>query len=106
MHVGIINAALAAIDHEMHGTDVCAGPKLERLCSVMSDKPSSKNRQAPSQPRAESKMNPAFDTWLENKLHSMFDAVASEPLPADLLKLLDQLDKKMGDGEDVKKNGK
>ena len=106
MHVGIVNAALAAIDDEIDGMEAYAGPNLERLCSVMTDKPSPKNRQTKPQARAESKMNPAFDAWLENKLHSMFDAVAAEPLPADLLKLLDRLDKKMADGEDDKKNGK
>ncbi|MBY0511276.1 MAG: hypothetical protein K2P94_14130, partial [Rhodospirillaceae bacterium] len=44
------------------------------------------------------KMNPAFDSWLEDKLHNMFDSVAAEPLPQDLLKLLDELDKKTGLG--------
>jgi hypothetical protein len=35
----------------------------------------------------------AFDTWLERKLHEMFDSVALEPLPPDLLSLVNQLDK-------------
>ncbi|MGE4063005.1 MAG: hypothetical protein AB7E79_06515 [Rhodospirillaceae bacterium] len=43
-------------------------------------------------PRAQAKFNPAFDAWLETKLHKIFDSVASEPLPADLMKLLGDID--------------
>lgn len=43
-------------------------------------------------PRPQAKFNPAFDAWLETKLHKIFDSVASEPLPQDLVKLLDQID--------------
>ena len=50
-------------------------------------------------------MNPAFDVWLENKLHSMFDAAVSEPLPPELLKLLEARDKKTANG-DGKKDAK
>jgi hypothetical protein len=38
------------------------------------------------------KLNPAFDSWLETKLHAIFDAASTEPLPQDLMKLLDKLD--------------
>ncbi|MCA0201676.1 MAG: hypothetical protein LCH56_12700 [Proteobacteria bacterium] len=43
-------------------------------------------------PRPQAKFNPAFDSWLETKLHKIFDSVASEPLPQDLVKLLGQID--------------
>lgn len=43
-------------------------------------------------PRPQAKFNPAFDAWLETKLHKIFDTVASEPLPEDLVKLLGQID--------------
>jgi hypothetical protein len=33
----------------------------------------------------------AFDTWLERKLHQMFDAVADEPLPHQLQSLVDRI---------------
>jgi hypothetical protein len=36
--------------------------------------------------------NAAFDLWLERKLHDMFDSVAAEPLPEDLLRVIAQLD--------------
>lgn len=31
----------------------------------------------------------AFDTWLQRELHQMYDQVAREPIPDDLLKLID-----------------
>jgi hypothetical protein len=42
--------------------------------------------------QAERASNAAFDIWLERKLHDMFDSVASEPLPEDLLRVIAQLD--------------
>lgn len=30
-----------------------------------------------------------FDLWLQKQLHAMYDEIASEPLPGDLLKLID-----------------
>jgi len=30
-----------------------------------------------------------FDMWLQKQLHSMYDEIASEPLPSDLLNLID-----------------
>jgi len=38
------------------------------------------------------KLNPAFDAWLETKLHQIFDAASTEPLPNDLVKLLEKVD--------------
>lgn len=38
------------------------------------------------------KLNPAFDSWLEGKLHKIFDTASTEPLPQDLLNLLDKID--------------
>jgi len=31
-----------------------------------------------------------FDTWLQKQLHAMYDEIASEPLPTDLLGLIDR----------------
>ncbi len=71
----------------------------------MTDKNSSKRSPADSKdlPHRESKarINPAFDDWLEKKLHNIFDTVAMEPVPKDLLKLLEKLDE-----ADEKKNEK
>jgi hypothetical protein len=30
-----------------------------------------------------------FDTWLQKQLHAMYDEIASEPLPKDLLGLIE-----------------
>ena len=95
MHIGVVNAALAAINDELYGQNAPRSVPVDRLHLVMNDKPASKTQPDLSSPGAEStKTNPAFDSWLETKLHKMFDAVASEPLPPDLVKLLEQLDKK------------
>ena len=40
--------------------------------------------------RPESKVDKAFDTWLDRELKRMFDDVAREPIPEDLLKLIDE----------------
>ena len=39
------------------------------------------------------KLNPAFDSWLEGKLNKIFDTASTEPLPPDLMNLLEQVDK-------------
>ena len=31
-----------------------------------------------------------FDMWLQKQLHAMYDEIASEPLPGDLLNLIDR----------------
>jgi len=31
-----------------------------------------------------------FDLWLQKQLHAMYDEIASEPLPSDLLNLIDK----------------
>jgi hypothetical protein len=59
----------------------------------MNDKPTkSKHDIEAGPPRPSGKLNPAFDTWLETKLHKIFDSVASEPLPQDLMNLLGKID--------------
>jgi hypothetical protein len=40
-----------------------------------------------------------FDMWLQKQLHAMYDEIASEPLPGDLLNLIDRDAAKSSDGE-------
>jgi len=40
-----------------------------------------------------------FDMWLQKQLHAMYDEIASEPLPGDLLNLIDRDAAKNSDGE-------
>src|SRR5512143_2117857 len=42
-----------------------------------------------------------FDMWLQKQLHAMYDEIASEPLPGDLLNLIDRDAAKSGDGEEA-----
>ncbi len=42
---------------------------------------------APKKPR---KTEAAFDLWLQKGLHDIFDNVAREPIPEDLLKLIEE----------------
>ena len=39
-------------------------------------------------PRSKRPADQAFDTWLERGLHDIFDEVAREPVPDELLKLI------------------
>lgn len=104
MRKDVVNAALAAIDDELYSPNASPSVKVERPYLVMNEKTKPKTQTNESASDAEnSKTNPAFDSWLETKLHKMFDAVAAEPLPPDLVKLLEQLDKKT-QAEPDKKN--
>jgi len=114
MHIGVVEGALKVL---MEKSDTATRQEItaiDRFCPAMNDKPPSKSpppKKAKGQSVADGsgkKMNPAFDSWLEDKLHNMFDSVASEPLPQDLLKLLDELEKKTGSSSngDDKKSGK
>jgi hypothetical protein len=39
--------------------------------------------------RAKAPAERPFDMWLQKQLHAMYDEIASEPLPGDLLNLID-----------------
>lgn len=49
---------------------------------------------APAQEAARPRSKPLperpFDLWLQKQLHAMYDEIASEPLPNDLLNLIDR----------------
>jgi hypothetical protein len=47
--------------------------------------------------RAKPSAERPFDMWLQKQLHAMYDEIASEPLPNDLLNLID-LDAADSDG--------
>ena len=44
----------------------------------------------PARPRAKAPAERPFDMWLQKQLHAMYDEIAGEPLPNDLLGLIDQ----------------
>ena len=45
---------------------------------------------APRADRAEKDPSEAFDVWLQQGLHKLYDSVAKEPIPDELLKLIEQ----------------
>lgn len=45
-----------------------------------------------------------FDMWLHKQLHAMYDEIASEPLPDDLLNLIDNDAAKPSSKKDAKSN--
>lgn len=53
---------------------------------------------------ATTKLNPAFDSWLEGKLHRIFDTASTEPLPQDLMNLLAKIDQAEAAQKDKKKD--
>ena len=48
----------------------------------------------PAPPTQSRHSDAAFDIWLNRGLHKMFDDVASEPIPEELLKLIQEDEKK------------
>ena len=61
----------------------------EHVMATNDDKPDARRAggQARSKPRSNDR---PFDMWLHKQLHAMYDEIASEPLPDDLLNLIDK----------------
>lgn len=53
------------------------------------DKPRGGRADETARPRVKTSDERPFDLWLQKQLHAMYDEIASEPLPTDLLKLID-----------------
>lgn len=53
------------------------------------DKPEDGRAGGPARSKPRSSDRP-FDMWLHKQLHAMYDEIASEPLPDDLLNLIDK----------------
>lgn len=53
------------------------------------DKPDGGRAGVPARSKPRSNDRP-FDMWLHKQLHAMYDEIASEPLPDDLLNLIDK----------------
>lgn len=51
--------------------------------------PDDNMRAQTSRRRREAKPEAAFDIWLDRDLHRMFDKVAAEPIPDELLRLIE-----------------
>jgi hypothetical protein len=75
----------------------CLGPQSAEISSfrvqyaMANDNKPIKDRASPS-PREKNMKTPAerpFDMWLHKQLHAMYDEIAAEPLPDDLVKLIE-----------------
>ena len=55
--------------------------------------------------RAKGSDDRPFDMWLQKQLHAMYDEIASEPLPNELLNLIDHDADKAGDRNDEPAKG-
>jgi len=45
---------------------------------------------SPSADKEEEGVDRAFDLWLQRGLHQLYDTVAKEPIPEDLLRLIEE----------------
>jgi hypothetical protein len=61
------------------------------------DKPGSGRGGGAARPRAKASTERPFDLWLQKQLHAMYDEIAGEPLPSDLLGLIDSDAAKAGE---------
>lgn len=68
---------------------------------VMSDDDKSRGGRAgeKARPRVKTSSERPFDLWLQKQLHAMYDEIASEPLPTDLLNLIDRDAAKSGESK-------
>ena len=56
------------------------------------DRRESRKPPSPPRPAARGEARPtddAFDVWLQRGLHQLYDSVAAEPIPAELLRLIE-----------------
>ncbi len=60
----------------------------EHVMATNDDKPEGGRAGEPARSKPRSNDRP-FDMWLHKQLHAMYDEIASEPLPDDLLNLID-----------------
>lgn len=49
-----------------------------------------KEKATPLRPSEPKTGDAAFDVWLQRSLHKLFDEVASEPIPEELLRLIEE----------------
>lgn len=59
---------------------------MAQAATMTSDRPAN----PPGSTGAKKPGDKAFDTWLKQGLHQIFDDVAREPIPLDLLKLIEE----------------
>lgn len=71
---------------------VCLGPDPAEFQSFRGERvmANEKPRKGKSTALPKASRERPFDMWLQKQLHSMYDEIAAEPLPSDLLNLIDR----------------
>lgn len=81
------------------GSDVCLGREsvegssFHAQCAMANDNKPQKGRAADDAARNKKVKEPVerpFDMWLQKQLHAMYDEIAAEPLPNDLVNLIER----------------
>ncbi len=68
---------------------LAAAPPCDRAATGMDQDEKSQVPPPDAAPKA-SKPEDAFDVWLQRSLHELYDSVTSEPIPAELLRLIEE----------------
>lgn len=78
------------------GRELCLGREptewasIRRTCVMAENNKTQKNRTgATLRSKAKGPAEKPFDQWLQKQLHAMYDEIASEPLPVDLVNLIE-----------------
>ncbi len=71
------------------GQEPAEWASFRRIYAMANDNKPRRDRPA-AVARAKASAERPFDKWLQKQLHAMYDEIASEPLPDDLLNLIER----------------
>ncbi len=91
--MGILAARRRCLGQEPVGWPSFRGTKI----MANDDKPLKDRAREAGAGKTKPAVERPFDMWLQKQLHAMYDEIASEPLPEDLLNLIES-DAKSGKG--------
>ena len=82
----------------LSGRDVCLGREsvegssFHAQCAMANDNKPQKDRaaEAARDKKVKEPTERPFDMWLQKQLHAMYDEIAAEPLPNDLVNLIER----------------
>jgi len=82
----------------LSGRDVCLGGEsvegssFHAQCAMANDNKPQKDRaaEAARDKKVKEPTERPFDMWLQKQLHAMYDEITAEPLPDDLIKLIER----------------
>jgi len=90
--MGILTRGLQCLEQESaEWSSFCGGRAM-----ASDDKPKKDRAGETARTRMKAPVERPFDVWLQKQLHAMYDEIASEPLPGDLLNLIERDAEKKG----------